>query len=174
MLGKTKVAIGLGSNLGDRRLNLQNAVWRLAEDGLAFTVSSSVYETAPWGIIDQPAFLNAVIIGETDWKPPALLHLLKSLEREMGRVEGVRNGPRLIDLDLLVYGDLAWESPGLQVPHLRLKERDFVLVPLAEVWPDWRHPVEKASAKSILESLARTQPLSAKVFALPLSGTTIP
>ena len=113
----------------------------MKEEFLRNTAVSSIYETEPWGITDQPKFLNAVVVGETDWKPPAILNYIKDLERVLGRTETVRNGPRIIDLDLLVYGDQTWESPGLAVPHPGFASREVVLRPLCDVWTDWLHPM---------------------------------
>jgi 2-amino-4-hydroxy-6-hydroxymethyldihydropteridine diphosphokinase len=136
-----RVAIGLGSNQGDREAFLRAAAERLREEFLEDFRGSSLYETEPWGITDQPKFLNAVVSGFSEWKPPAIVNYLKQLEAELGRKHTVRNGPREIDLDLLVYGDTQWKTEGVTVPHERLAERDFVLVPLNEVWPEWRHPL---------------------------------
>lgn len=142
---REKVAIALGANLGDRLRALEQAAARLAEDlfdGSDEVRVSSVYETTPWGIADQPAFLNAVIVGLSEWKPPAIVTFLKSIEREMGRQEGPRNGPRAIDCDLIAWGNHTWASDGVTVPHPRWRERDFVILPLREAWPDWTPPGE--------------------------------
>ena len=126
-----KVAVGLGSNLEDRRKNIETALAKLQEDLFEDPMQASpIYESEPWGLKEQPRFLNAVCIGLTEWKPPAILNYLKSLELELGRLSSVKNGPRLIDLDLLIYGDQEWQSDGLQVPHPGLPIRSFVLLPL--------------------------------------------
>ena len=163
-----KIAIGLGGNLGDRLGMLKRAAEALDSDLLEAAESSRVYESPPWGITEQPDFLNAVIVGESEWKPPAIINFLKTLERDLGRVEGKRYGPRLIDLDLLAYGENIWESEGVCVPHPRLGERDFVLLPFNEVWPDWKHPRVARTAAELVSDLSRTQPLTAKVFGPPL------
>jgi 2-amino-4-hydroxy-6-hydroxymethyldihydropteridine diphosphokinase len=124
--------IGLGSNLGDSVAEIERALLALAELG---TVSrrSSLYRSKPWGKLDQPDFVNAVALLETTHSPQALLQRLKMLELRLGRVPGERWGPRSIDLDLLAYDDLTIDDPDLQLPHARLRERAFVLVPLAEI-----------------------------------------
>ena len=146
----TKIAIALGSNLGDREAFLRGAAGAFALEFLERASGSSIYETEPWGISDQPKYLNAVIVGWSEWKPPAILNFLKQIERDLGRKATVRYGPREIDLDLLAYGEFTWKSEGLVVPHERLAEREFVLVPFAEVWPDWRHPILGKTAGEIL------------------------
>ncbi len=153
MLQLTKVAIGLGGNQGDRLDFLKRAAERLAEEFLQEAKASSVYETEPWGVTDQPKFLNAVVVGLSEWKPPAIVNFLKTLERDLGRKQTERYGPREIDLDLLVYGSVEWSTEGVVVPHERLAERDFVLMPLAEVWPDWRHPRLGKNSAELLSSL---------------------
>lgn len=139
------VYLGLGSNVGQREENLIQAMRRLGqhapEDGmLRLRRCSSVYETAPWGYADQPAFLNCVVEAETDLTPQALLALAQRVERELGRQPVFRYGPRLVDVDILLYGDLALDLPDLQIPHPRLAQRAFVLVPLAELAPQLVHP----------------------------------
>lgn len=130
----TSVYIALGANLGDRRANLAAAVARLAPGVLVERVSS-LYETEPAYVLDQPRFLNAALCGQSALEPYALLALLKRIERELGRTGGVRFGPRVVDLDLLVYGDVRLDSAELTLPHPRMAERPFVLVPLAEIAP---------------------------------------
>jgi 2-amino-4-hydroxy-6-hydroxymethyldihydropteridine diphosphokinase len=130
--------VGLGSNLGDRERMLWGAVHMLAFNPEVDVVAvSSIRETDPVGLVDQPRFLNAAAAVETRLDPGALLELLLSVERELGRTrEGARFGPRTIDLDLLLYGDEIVDEPGLTVPHPRLHERRFVLEPLEELDPD--------------------------------------
>ncbi len=128
------VHIALGSNLGDRAANLVRAT-ELMSEVIRITAESSIYETPPWGVIDQPRFLNQVIKGCTTLAPMNLLYELKAIEKLMGRRESVRYGPRIIDLDILLYGDRVIQYNRLQVPHPRMLERAFVLVPLAEVSP---------------------------------------
>ena len=133
--------LGLGSNLGRRAANLARARRRLERSGVGIVRSSSVYETEPVDYADQPWFLNQVLEVRTDLDPPALLRLAKSVETGMKRVPTVAKGPRTIDIDILLAGDLVIDSPELIVPHPRLHLRNFVLVPLAEIAPEVRHPV---------------------------------
>jgi 2-amino-4-hydroxy-6-hydroxymethyldihydropteridine diphosphokinase len=127
-----RVYIGIGSNLGDRRSNVERAIAALAELGRV-GAASSLYRSAPWGRTDQPWFLNGVVAVETDRSPRELLDALLAIERRLGRTAGERWGPRVIDLDLLLYDDVTIEEAGLHVPHPRMRERGFVLVPLAEL-----------------------------------------
>ena len=128
----TTAYVGLGANLGDREKKI-----RRAAELLGATRLSAIRETEPWGLVDQPRFLNAVARVETELTPRQLLDRLLEIERELGRIrEGPRWGPRAIDLDLLLYGDRRIDEPGLTVPHPRLRERLFVLEPLAELAPD--------------------------------------
>ncbi|NLI95524.1 MAG: 2-amino-4-hydroxy-6-hydroxymethyldihydropteridine diphosphokinase [Synergistaceae bacterium] len=139
-LARTRAAIGLGSNLGDRLGNLRQAVARLREKGTVLA-TSTVFETPPFGFTNQPRFLNAALILEIGESPPSILALLKTIEKEMGRKERERWGPREIDLDLLLIPDLVYEDESLKIPHPQIAERAFVLVPLAEIAPSWIHPV---------------------------------
>jgi 2-amino-4-hydroxy-6-hydroxymethyldihydropteridine diphosphokinase len=128
--------LGLGSNVGDRRANLQAAVDRLPAKGVAVLASSSTYDTDPVGLVlDQPAFLNACVRIQTDLEPEALLDACKAVERELGRdlEGGIRHGPRPIDVDLLLLGDAAYRSERLSLPHEQVTARRFVLVPLLEL-----------------------------------------
>ena len=174
MKTQTRIAIALGTNLGDRLKNLSAAVAALKEDVLQNSILSSIYETEPWGILDQPRFLNAVILGECEWNPQPILNYLKSLERTLGRTTTLKNGPRVIDLDLIVFGDEIIEAPGLKVPHPGLPERDFVLEPLAEIWPTWRHPLLHQTALELKESLGKPAlKIFSKADALPLPDKEI-
>ncbi|TVX95823.1 2-amino-4-hydroxy-6-hydroxymethyldihydropteridine diphosphokinase [Cohnella terricola] len=129
--------IALGVNLGDRESSLKEAIRRLRADGdLEVDRISAVYETAPVGYTDQPAFLNMTARLKTELEPLALLRRLLAIEQEMGRVRTIRWGPRTIDLDLLVYGDRTMDTQELTLPHPRMGERAFVLVPLRDVWPE--------------------------------------
>jgi len=129
------VFVSLGTNLGDREANLRMALEQMAE-GVAITATSSIYETPPWGVVDQPAFLNQVVGGITLFSPFKLLTIMKNIEEKMGRVKTFRFGPRLIDLDILLYDDRQVCKPRLTIPHPRMCQRAFVLVPLAEITPD--------------------------------------
>ncbi len=142
------IYLSLGSNLGDRPQNLHNAISFLPPKVQSIR-QSSIYETEPWGYADQPAFLNMVIEGETDLEPPDLLIFLKEIEVSMGRQETFRFGPRLIDLDILFFDKLILDSPTLTIPHPRIIERAFVLIPLAEVAPEMVHPVLKKTVQEL-------------------------
>ena len=135
--------LGLGTNLGAREDNLKRASHLLTAPGPAsiqLIRSSSIYETAPWGYANQPQFLNCVLEVETGLSPNELLRFVKGLEADMGREPSPRYGPRIIDLDILLYGDQTVQQPDLQIPHPRLHQRAFVLIPLAELAPDLVHP----------------------------------
>jgi len=143
------VYIALGTNLGERLANLRKAIESMPPK-ITVLAESHVYETPPWGFEDQPAFLNLVVKAETELEPEPLLKYLKQLEVELGREQNFRWGPRLIDLDILFYDDLVLDSPPLAIPHPRLHERAFVLVPLADVAPDLIHPVFQRSVSDLL------------------------
>jgi len=148
-----EVYISLGTNLGDRVTNLHLAVEQMAV-GLEISATSSIYETPPWGVINQPAFLNQVAGGITTLTPFKLLAFLKRIEQKMGRVKTFRYGPRLIDLDILLYDDRQVCNPRLTIPHPRMCERAFVLVPLAEITPDALIP---GTGLTVLEHLAKLE-----------------
>ncbi|MDJ0919562.1 MAG: 2-amino-4-hydroxy-6-hydroxymethyldihydropteridine diphosphokinase [Henriciella sp.] len=132
-----EAAIGLGSNLGDRKAQLQTALRRLdANPHIRVGQVSAMYETAPWGETDQPAFLNACVLLQTSLSPEDLLAACLGIEAAMGRLREKRWGPRLIDLDVLFYGDVEMESDTLTLPHPEIQNRAFVLAPLAELAPD--------------------------------------
>ena len=138
-MSATTVYLGLGANLGDRQGNLVAALQRLPPEVRVEAVSS-LYETAPVGPQDQPSFLNAVCRGLTELSPEELLRHIQGIERELGRRAVVRWGARLIDIDVLFYGDAVVDESGLRVPHPEMANRTFVLVPLAELAGDVRHP----------------------------------
>ena len=150
------VHIALGSNLGDRRANLDTAVRRLrAQPGIRVLAVSSYYETDPHGTEyqGQPPFLNAAAVLSTDYAPLALLRRLLEIEHDLGRVRGTPKAPRTVDLDLLLYGTLITDDPEMTLPHPRMHERAFVLVPLSEIADDALHPAMKQTVQELLEKL---------------------
>lgn len=146
------VAIGIGSNVGDRRSNLNAAIAALARLGEVVAVSS-IYETAPVGGPPQDDYLNAVVLLDTTIEPAALLSAMLTIEAEHGRVRAVTDGPRTLDLDLLIYGDRVVDEPNVTVPHPRMTERRFVLEPLLEVWPDAALP-DGTELRTLLPTVA--------------------
>ncbi len=142
--------IALGSNVGDRAENLRLAKEQIEAPDLRVLRASSIYETAPRDVADQPWFLNQVLECETDLFPRQLLARLQKIERAMGRKRRMAKGPREIDLDILLYGDAVVKAPELEVPHPRLEERRFVLEPLAELAPDKRHPGTRKTVREML------------------------
>ena len=142
------VYLALGSNLGDRLANLKQAIDSLTPQ-MEVKAKSSVYETPPWGYEDQPNFLNQVVKTKTYLDPEPLLKHLKRLEVALGRQASFPNGPRLIDMDILFYDDLILNTSSLVIPHPRLHERGFVLLPLTELSPDLVHPLIKKSVREM-------------------------
>jgi 2-amino-4-hydroxy-6-hydroxymethyldihydropteridine diphosphokinase len=143
------VYLALGSNLGDRLANLKQAIVSLTPQ-LEVKAKSHVYETPPWGYEDQPKFLNQVIKAKTYLDPEPLLRHLKRLEVALGRKESFPNGPRSIDLDILFYDDQVLDTPSLVIPHPRLQERGFVLLPLMDIDPELIHPVSRKSVRELM------------------------
>jgi 2-amino-4-hydroxy-6-hydroxymethyldihydropteridine diphosphokinase len=149
----TTVYIALGTNVGDREHNLRKALRLLAEAGIRILKISSIYETEPVDYLEQAWFLNAVLEAQTDLPALDLLHNLRAIESAMGSKKPFAKGPRLIDLDILLYGNDTIATPELQVPHPRMLGRRFVLVPLAEITPNLRHPSWPAPTQQLLAEL---------------------
>ncbi len=174
----TTIALGLGSNLGNRLLNLRTAMRllkehpRLKEAGLRVTSASDVFETAPWGVADQPYFLNACLLLESAEAAPAnapsafhpemLLKTVKEIEADMGRTETRPWGERLIDIDILLMDSCFYESPALRIPHIDMHRRGFVLIPLAQLLPNWFH----AGTERTVAEMARDYPRAVRICAL--------
>ena len=148
--------LGLGSNMGKRQDNLDKALDLLSQR-LQVSQVSSMYDTEPVGNINQPRFLNLVCQVYTRLAPMELLALAKGIELKLGRAPGKHNAPRPIDIDILFYGDQVIETPELVIPHPRLAERAFVLIPLAEIAPDLVHPVSGKAIRELLQGITETQ-----------------
>lgn len=145
--------IALGSNLGDKEENLRRALELLEEHGVEVVKVSTFICTEPYGVTDQPQFLNAVCQVRTSLEPLALLHTLLGIEQEMGRVRLRHWGERNIDLDLLLYEDVVMDTPELKLPHPDMQNRDFVLLPLFEIAPELIHPVLRKNIRELKEKL---------------------
>ena len=141
--------VALGSNLGDKEANLRKALELLQERGVEIVKTSTFISTEPYGVTDQPTFLNGVCEVRTSLEPLALLHTLLEIEQEMGRVRLRHWGERNIDLDLLLYEDVVMDTPELKLPHPDMQNRDFVLLPLAEIAPELVHPILQKSIEEL-------------------------
>ena len=146
------IYLGLGTNLGDRLANLQSAL-TLLRAVMSVTHASSVYETAAWGYTEQPNFLNLCVSAETSLTPDDLLNTIKTIEADIGRKPTKQWGPRLIDIDILLYADRSLNEQHLVIPHPFLAQRAFVLVPLAEIAPDVVHPTKQMTIAKLSERI---------------------
>jgi 2-amino-4-hydroxy-6-hydroxymethyldihydropteridine diphosphokinase len=145
------VYIGIGSNLGDRHRNCIRAIELLSQNGLPPAKQSSMQETEPWGVTEQPGFINMAVEVLTDLEPVTLLKVLKKIEKDMGRQDTIKWGPRIIDLDILLYDDIIFKTDSLIIPHPLMHQREFVLRPLSEIAKDFIHPVLKKSIGDLLK-----------------------
>lgn len=146
--------IGIGSNLGNREENCLTAIRLLADSGLIIKKQSSMYDTEPWGVEEQPGFINMAVAAETSLPPEKLLEVLKGIEQELGRRKSYRWGPRIVDLDILLYDDMVITTPLLQIPHPLMHQRDFVLKPMSEIAPDAVHPVIKRTIENLFSEFS--------------------
>jgi len=147
---KRTIYLGLGSNLGDRAANLEHAIAALAKAGVEPVKRSSLFATEPLGFGPQNWFLNCAVEAVTELMPRQLLRATQKVEQEMGRRRLVRNGPRIVDIDILFYGGSVVRMPDLEIPHPRIAERRFVLMPLREIAPGLRHPTLRATIAELL------------------------
>ena len=145
------VYLSLGSNVGDRAKHLRDAIASLRKAAIDVTQTSSIYETEPVDYLDQPWFLNMAVEAKTELNAGDLLHALRGIETQMGSKKVIVKGPRLIDMDILLFGDAIIDTPELQVPHPRMHLRRFALQPLAEIAPAVRHPVSSLKVQEMLE-----------------------
>ena len=151
--------LGLGSNIGDKMANLNQAIAAIGANLGTVCAKSAVYLTDPWGLYDQPTFLNLVLLVETLMDPELLLREIQVIERQMGRERITKWDKRIIDIDILFYDEIVYQSETLQIPHPWLEQRNFVLAPMAEIAPTFVHPVNKKTIRALLES--STDPLRA-------------
>ncbi len=150
---KKKLVIGLGSNIGNRYFYLQKAVKKIEQAFSTPATISSIYSTPPWGNVNQPTFLNAVAYLTTSKSALASFELLKEIEGKLGRIKNEKWGPRCIDLDILFLGDKIYTKNDITVPHISLHQRAFVLIPAAEVLPDFVHPIENLTLLQLTKNI---------------------
>jgi 2-amino-4-hydroxy-6-hydroxymethyldihydropteridine diphosphokinase len=149
----------LGTNLGNKKQNLHEATVHLSQQAGQILKSSSVYETMPWGVTDQPSYWNQVLLLQTTLVAQELLQVINTIEKELGRERRIRWEARIIDIDILYFNDLVIETASLSIPHPRMASRRFTLVPLAEIAPHFVHPVLGKTSLELLENCADTLPV---------------
>jgi len=145
--------IAIGTNLGDRKRNIELAIKKMETNQIAIIKKSPAYSTMPYGYKNQPMFLNCVVETQTDLSAEELLHAVQKIEKEMGRTKKIRWSPRVIDLDIIFFDSDIINKPDLQIPHPDMQNRDFVLKPLTDIAPDFVHPVLHKTIKELLEQL---------------------
>ena len=155
-----EVVLLLGSNIGDKRANLQDAIARLSQVFGAPVALSTMHETPPWGKLDQDSFLNMAAVFTTNQKPLILLETVLDIERELGRVRQEKWGPRLIDIDIIFFGNLVYQSDILEIPHPYMQDRMFVLDPLIEVVPYYRHPLLDKTVRELRREMQAKEELN--------------
>lgn len=168
---KFRVYLSLGSNIGIKESNLSRAL-KLLPDLVTVSEVSSIYESEPVGLKDQPWFINAVCAAYTDLSPSELLAYLKNIEGQMGRIMNFKGGPRVVDIDILFYGDQVIDTPDLTIPHPRIAERAFVLHPLSELNPLLFHPVESRTVAEMLSALDRPERVKKRRWS-PIYGSDL-
>ncbi|MGB9711005.1 MAG: 2-amino-4-hydroxy-6-hydroxymethyldihydropteridine diphosphokinase [Thermodesulfovibrio sp.] len=148
-----RVFLSIGSNIGEKEKNCLQAIAILEQSGLIINKKSSIYITKPWGFKNQPDFANMAVEAFTDFDPRELLQLIKKIEKQMGRKSTIKYGPRIIDIDIIFYDNLIYESENLNIPHPLMHKRYFVLKPLVEIAPDFVHPVLGLTIKELFDNL---------------------
>lgn len=150
---KKKILMSLGSNTGNRLIILTKALSELERSGFCIIEKSKIWETSPWGVTDQPRFLNMCVCAGTELTPEEMIKTIKNIEIKLGRRKSIKWGPREIDIDIIAIGEMVIETPGLSVPHPRMHERTFVLIPLKEIAPQFRHPITGKTLDEMIREL---------------------
>lgn len=150
-MSKHLVILGVGSNLGNRIDTIKNAIFNLSCEGILPQTISSYYETEPWGLKNQKDFMNVVLLATTELNPMHVLQVTQGIELNMGRIRKEHYGPRIIDLDILFYDQLILKTKALTIPHPQIHKRNFVLIPLQEIMPDFKHPILNLSIDKLTQ-----------------------
>lgn len=158
------VYIAIGSNLGDKLSNCRKGIELLEKSGVSILACSHFYKTDPVDYADQDRFINAAVKAETDLSPLLLLKALKSIEKQAGRVETVRFGPRVLDMDIIFYDDLTMDEAGLTIPHPRMHKRGFVLTPICDIAPEFIHPVLTQTMTELLKQFDNDSPHEVSLY----------